>query len=126
MHPKAFPGSRRVTPNIALMVSTPEHPLPKESLDPPSKRVKTSHEPYDEPVSSFVPGVLEASSRLNLAYSLSEPYKHCVIDALFNPGLLQSVQKEIVEELSFTEKETDIYKVRNTILATAKTCPEKH
>ena len=96
------------------MVSTPE---PRESLDPPSKRVKTSHyPPLDDLVSEFAPGALEAPSRLNLSYTQSEPFKHCVIDALFNPGLLQSVQREITEGLSFTEKETDIYKVRNNTI----------
>ncbi|KAF9508132.1 hypothetical protein BS47DRAFT_1377768 [Hydnum rufescens UP504] len=55
-----------------------------------------------------------APSNLNLAYTRSEPYKHCVIDALFNPELLFDVQSEIIGGLSFTEKETDIYKVHQT------------
>jgi hypothetical protein len=111
--PNCIRRSRRGIPNTS-MVSF-EHPTPGGSLDPPPKRAKISHDtPSPESiVSAFIPGVLEAPSNLNLAYTRSEPYKHCVIDALFNPELLLNVQSEIIGGLSFTEKETDIYKVRS-------------
>lgn len=38
-------------------------------------------------------------------------YKHAVISPLIEPTLLRSVRNEIQENLSFTEKETDIYKI---------------
>jgi prolyl 3-hydroxylase /prolyl 3,4-dihydroxylase len=38
-------------------------------------------------------------------------YKHGVICPLIEPSLLRSVRSEIQEHLSFTEKETDIYKI---------------
>lgn len=38
-------------------------------------------------------------------------YKHGVICPLIEPGLLRSVREEIQENLHFTEKETDIYKI---------------
>src|SRR5436190_9328581 len=38
-------------------------------------------------------------------------YKHGVISSLIAPSLLRSVRSEIQEHLSFTEKETDIYKI---------------
>lgn len=38
-------------------------------------------------------------------------YKHGVISPLINPDLLRSVRTEIQTHLSFTEKETDIYKI---------------
>lgn len=38
-------------------------------------------------------------------------YKHGVISPLIAPDLLRSVRSEIEENLSFTEKETDIYKI---------------
>ncbi|OXV07853.1 hypothetical protein Egran_04382 [Elaphomyces granulatus] len=44
-------------------------------------------------------------------YAESVPYKHGVICPLINPTLLRSVRDEIQEHLSFTEKETDIYKI---------------
>ena len=37
--------------------------------------------------------------------------KHIVIDKIFTENLLTKVKDEILEHLSFTEKETDIYKV---------------
>ncbi|EER28760.1 oxidoreductase, 2OG-Fe(II) oxygenase family protein [Coccidioides posadasii C735 delta SOWgp] len=45
------------------------------------------------------------------AYTNSEPYKHGVISPLIAPSLLRSVRSEIQEHLSFTDKETDIYKI---------------
>lgn len=47
-------------------------------------------------------------------YDESQPYHHTVIDGLINDDLLRRARAEIVEELRFTEKETDIYKVNQT------------
>lgn len=47
-------------------------------------------------------------------YDASGPYRHAVFDGLINNVLLRQVHTEIVEELHFTEKETDIYKVNQT------------
>ncbi|KAI9783889.1 MAG: hypothetical protein M1816_001141 [Peltula sp. TS41687] len=44
-------------------------------------------------------------------YSKSKPYKHGVISDLITPDLLCSVRKEIQNSLSFTLKETDIYRI---------------
>ncbi|OOQ84177.1 putative oxidoreductase [Penicillium brasilianum] len=45
------------------------------------------------------------------AYATSSPYLHGVICPLIEPSLLRSVRDEVQEHLSFTEKETDIYKI---------------
>lgn len=50
-------------------------------------------------------------SLLSEQYNVSQPFKHVVIDKIFQESLLMKVKDEIVEHLSFTEKETDIYKV---------------
>lgn len=63
--------------------------------------------------SHFAPDVLAPNTihRLNGEYASSEPYKYCRVDKLFQDDLLVAVKDEILSELSFTEKETDIYKV---------------
>ncbi|KAF8440622.1 Oxoglutarate and iron-dependent oxygenase degradation C-term-domain-containing protein [Terfezia claveryi] len=43
------------------------------------------------------------------SYAASEPYKHAVIQPLIDDSLLRSVRKEILNNLHFTLKETDIY-----------------
>ena len=47
-------------------------------------------------------------------YDASGPYHHSVVHGLVNEDLLKRARNEIVEELHFTEKETDIYKVNQT------------
>ncbi|CAO1618696.1 unnamed protein product [Sympodiomycopsis kandeliae] len=66
--------------------------------------------------SSFAPDLLSKSTRSSFQekYPSSSPYKHAVVDALINDDLLRSAREEIMEELRFTEKETDIYKVNQT------------
>ncbi|KAI9662136.1 MAG: hypothetical protein M1831_002832 [Alyxoria varia] len=44
-------------------------------------------------------------------YATSKPYKHGVIPELLDPTLLRNVREEISNNLSFTPKETDIYKI---------------
>jgi Rps23 Pro-64 3,4-dihydroxylase Tpa1-like proline 4-hydroxylase len=46
-----------------------------------------------------------------LEYADSEPYKHGVIRPLINDDLLRRVRNEIKENVHFTPKETDIYKI---------------
>ncbi|UZJ53110.1 hypothetical protein CBS101457_002430 [Exobasidium rhododendri] len=66
--------------------------------------------------SSFAPHLLSDEKRKEHrdAYALSRPYRHAVVDGLINDDLLQKARQEILEELRFTEKETDIYKVNQT------------
>ncbi|KAJ3014218.1 hypothetical protein HKX48_005285 [Thoreauomyces humboldtii] len=47
-------------------------------------------------------------------FAASKPYLHCVMNDLVDDALLRKVREEIISELSFTEKETDIYKVHQT------------
>lgn len=64
----------------------------------------------------FAKGLLdkETRSKFNESYKASQPYKHAVVDGLIDHDLLEEARKEIVEELRFAEKETDIYKVNQT------------
>ncbi|KAJ1331319.1 prolyl 3-hydroxylase /prolyl 3,4-dihydroxylase [Microdochium nivale] len=47
-------------------------------------------------------------------YADSSPYKHGVIHELINDELLRSVRSEIRDNVSFTPKETDIYKIHQS------------
>ncbi|CZR54186.1 related to component of NuA3 histone acetyltransferase complex [Phialocephala subalpina] len=47
-------------------------------------------------------------------YADSEPYKHSVISGLINDDLLRKVRNEIRENVQFTPKETDIYKIHQS------------
>lgn len=99
------------------------------SLGPlPVKRQKTTHDsaalcsasltspltsPDADPTPYFAPDVLSQSSisSLNSAYNTNEPFKYALVEKLFQDDLLKKVKDECLSELSFTEKETDIYKV---------------
>ena len=54
----------------------------------------------------------ESVASLNVEYKTSSPFKHCVVEQLFKDTLLESVKEEILQNIHFTEKETDIYRVR--------------
>ncbi|KAG8952633.1 hypothetical protein FRC04_003995 [Tulasnella sp. 424] len=80
----------------------------------PIKRLRTD---ASEPVTSrFASGLLDEchAQRLHTEYAQSEPYKHIVIEQLFDDALLRGVKDEILGNIQFTEKETDIYKVNQT------------
>ena len=47
-------------------------------------------------------------------YASSTPYKHSVINELVDDSLLRKVRNEIKENVSFTPKETDIYKIHQS------------
>lgn len=47
-------------------------------------------------------------------YAGSAPYKHAVVHGLMNDSLLRSVRTEIIDNIHFTPKETDIYKIHQS------------
>ena len=48
------------------------------------------------------------------AYTTSEPYKHSVISTLIDDELLRKVRDEVRDNVHFTPKETDIYKIHQS------------
>lgn len=66
--------------------------------------------------SAFSPDLLAPTTvtQYNEQYEASGPYKHAVVPALINEDLLKATRHEIIQELRFAEKETDIYKVNQT------------
>jgi hypothetical protein len=100
-------------------------PAPAKGSSSSPKRVKKTHvsstsnsDVTTDPTPYFAPDVLHPNSihKLNHEYATSEPYKYCKIDKLFQDDLLVGVKDEILSELSFTEKETDIYKVCRSLV----------
>lgn len=90
-----------------------------EASDEPAllKRMKVSHISGPEDVEGHFAAELFAHGnihRLHAEYEQSGPFKHAVVDKLFQDDLLQRVKDEALAELSFSEKETDIYKVKQT------------
>ncbi|KAI4223083.1 MAG: hypothetical protein L6R36_005685 [Xanthoria steineri] len=62
----------------------------------------------------FREGLLQQAEKYRKEYTTSEPYKHGVIQALLDPQLLRNVRAEVQGNLSFTPKETDIYKIHQS------------
>ncbi|GAA5895858.1 hypothetical protein JCM6882_001396 [Rhodosporidiobolus microsporus] len=83
---------------------------------PPVDQPAAKRQKMQEAKLPFFGGLLEQDStqRLKQAHSESAPYKHAVINQLFDPAFLKKARKEITEQLSFREKETDIYKINQT------------
>ena len=105
------------------MVKThPRSPSPEPKASD-MKRPKIAHESSSsnhapptavDLADSFAPDLFDAANVGSLAasYSTNEPFKHALVHKLFQDDLLQQVKDECLSELHFTEKETDIYKVR--------------
>lgn len=93
--------------------------MTKRSLDKetkPSKRQQsTTPAPssFETPESCFQPKLWtnKFQQDLSLEIKQSKPYQWGTIKELMNDDLLRQVRKEILSQIHFTEKETDIYKV---------------
>lgn len=70
----------------------------------------------EDPVPGIRPSLFEAESReaLKQAIGSSGPYHYGFIENFINDGLLRDARDEILHNLHFTLKETDIYKVNQT------------
>lgn len=107
------------------MVKThPRSPSPEPKAGG-MKRPKIAHESLtsnlapptpQDPAACFAPDLFDPThvGRLAASYTTSEPFKHTLVQKLFQDDLLQQVKDECLSELHFTEKETDIYKVYQT------------
>jgi len=64
----------------------------------------------------FGEGLFDAATVKGYAseYAASEPYKHAVVSGLIDDSLLRSVRTEILDNIHFTPKETDIYKIHQS------------
>ncbi|KAK9770609.1 putative Oxoglutarate and iron-dependent oxygenase degradation C-term-domain-containing protein [Seiridium cardinale] len=82
----------------------------------PSKKKSKPSLSDTEVASRFRRGLLnqDVLDSFTTQYAASEPYKHCVINELIDDRLLRAVRDEIKDNVSFTPKETDIYKIHQS------------
>ncbi|OPB46902.1 Fe(II)/2-oxoglutarate-dependent diohypothetical proteingenase [Trichoderma guizhouense] len=80
-----------------------------------SKKPKTTISPQDAK-KRFRKGLFDDSvlESYTTEYAESSPYKHAVIHELVDDKLLRSVRSEIRDNVQFTPKETDIYKIHQS------------
>ncbi|CAO3591220.1 unnamed protein product [Absidia cylindrospora] len=95
------------------MTPTILQPTSAATLEPDTKRRKIIPDPVQD---IFYEGLFDLSTRQDMreAVDKAQPYKHCKIDHLVNDELLRKVRKDILDNVQFTRKETDIYKVNQT------------
>ncbi|KAL9713059.1 putative component of NuA3 histone acetyltransferase complex [Leucoagaricus gongylophorus] len=91
----------------------------RDSPDPAHicKRPRRLPEPVPGPkIEYFTPLLFDHNSiaALSTAYAASTPFKHALVEKIFQDDLLIRVKDECISHLSFAEKETDIYKVNQT------------
>ena len=94
------------------------HDTTRPSLAPPTAGADGAKKTEADPcISNLATGLLDEENveRLKQEYAHSEPYKYARIETLFQDDLLKGVKDECVTHLSFTEKETDIYRVSPSI-----------
>ncbi|KAG6854364.1 hypothetical protein C0991_007869 [Blastosporella zonata] len=97
------------------------HPRP-HSPESVTKKLKTSHlSPNSpsidsDPTLQFADNLFDhnTTAKLHTGYVANDPFKYAIVEKLFQDDLLKKVKDECLSELSFTEKETDIYKVNQT------------
>jgi Rps23 Pro-64 3,4-dihydroxylase Tpa1-like proline 4-hydroxylase len=100
--------------------SEPALPTPQDLKRPKIAHEYSSSKPApptpQDPTACFAPDLFDVThvGRLAASYPTSEPFKHALVQKLFQDDLLQQVKDECLSELHFTEKETDIYKVNQT------------
>ena len=88
---------------------------PEASGTCPKKSLHT-FEDASEIRARFQEGLFEETTTNAYAfnYAHSEPYKHAVVSNLIDDDLLRSVRTEIRENVHFSPKETDIYKIHQS------------
>ncbi|KAI1374150.1 Oxoglutarate and iron-dependent oxygenase degradation C-term-domain-containing protein [Hypoxylon crocopeplum] len=79
------------------------------------KKSKTSLG-HDDAKKRFRKGLFDKDvlNKYTQGYAKSTPYKHSVIHELIDDTLLRTVREEIKDNVSFTPKETDIYKIHQS------------
>ncbi|KAI7473467.1 hypothetical protein KC357_g5483 [Hortaea werneckii] len=80
------------------------------------KKPATDQQQHGNMRERFGPDLFDKETVSNYAkdYAASAPYKHAVVSHLINDSLLRNVRQEILENIHFTPKETDIYKIHQS------------
>lgn len=113
-----------MSPHILYLTSI--HAIMKRKYEAETSTSNGESEPFKKPHlssthtpgihSHFHPALFEPKTltTYQAAYQDSQPYRHGVIPALISDTLLRSVRTEILTHISFTPKETDIYKIQQS------------
>lgn len=99
-----------------------ENIVPKKKIS-----IKQTAEEERQAINYFQPHVFEPKFKTQLQQSVkdSQPYRWGTIKNLIDDELLRNVRNEIMSEIEFTKKETDIYKVfQSGDLANLSAMPE--
>ncbi|KAK7178877.1 hypothetical protein DPSP01_004859 [Paraphaeosphaeria sporulosa] len=90
--------------------------MKRKNTAPPNGKSKKRAISDDEAHGNFRRGLFDSSVLADYTsyYASSQPYKHAVIQHLVDDQLLRNVRTEIREHISFTPKETDIYKIHQS------------
>ena len=57
----------------------------------------------------------DVCKRVKESYGQSEPYPHCIIEDICDDAILRRVREEIIENFDATYKETDLFKMLQTV-----------
>jgi len=98
------------------MAQANKKPLKRKANDglarnPPTKKRNTSDIRTAFRDDLFEPKTVES---FHHSYATSEPYPHAVVSSLIQDDLLRNVRSEITENIHFTLKETDIYRIHQS------------
>ncbi|KAK1070067.1 putative component of NuA3 histone acetyltransferase complex [Friedmanniomyces endolithicus] len=87
-----------------------------ELINGHAKRLSTETNNGNSMLDRFTPTLFDPALVHKYAadYATSDPYKHLVVVNLINDTLLRSVRTEILDNIHFTPKETDIYKIHQS------------
>ncbi|KAI1828150.1 Oxoglutarate and iron-dependent oxygenase degradation C-term-domain-containing protein [Xylaria intraflava] len=82
----------------------------------PTKKKAKNALNHEDAQSRFRKGLFDKKilEQYRREYAESSPYKHAVIHELIDDKLLRAVRDEIKDNVSFTPKETDIYKIHQS------------
>eukprot|EP00854_Cymbomonas_tetramitiformis_P027019 gene27019-33236_t len=81
----------------------------------PHKRQKVDDVPGEKQIPTVSRDLFSSSDQLKEDFSTSEPYRHCVFRSFCDPETLDKVRAEVLEHLPANLKETDLFKVYQTV-----------
>ncbi|KAK5101913.1 putative component of NuA3 histone acetyltransferase complex [Lithohypha guttulata] len=91
-------------------------PIKRKAEDVPAKSSPNKKRIVNEGRAAFRQNLFEPSTvkQFRQEYTISAPYPHAVVSDLIQEQLLRDVRSEIQENIHFTLKETDIYRIHQS------------
>jgi hypothetical protein len=101
----------------AADTSKQQPPQQQHDSEPAAKKLKTGGARAAAAANGVIRGSLlapESRSRLRADLEAAQPYTHLVLQELCDPAVLRAVRSEVINNISATYKETDLFKVFQT------------